>query len=521
MDSHRLWDVRPIGSKRPSSTLALEDREVKKSRTQPHGDDAGGNIPDNELPLPVYGGSSFLTKDVRCSIGNRLNYDSESQVDISMGDASTYDVPTPSRSFEQSPAFTRISSLWDSQGSHFQGHASTLDVRSASQSEQSVSSVFQANEPLSQYQAESLSTESAKDAYSDYDTCFGVVLAVPTSSVSRNNTAHSVPVNLKPFGGTLMIYEQNSNAYAGILSNCQLVNALRQTHLKLDATLFISKDEDLGGINKTKMKKNTTARAAREYSIRIVVYGLMSNKEAAGDLLSDAGCFLQQPYATEVIPGVQYDNPHYLVRPGSEMPKLENLSLGMSQIIMTYHQSQIIRHVKELVRCFNIVINLPRNITHFSLEVIVNILAKVLLLRYSRLMFGDNIEGVPRVGENAPGVMKLAPMVVQALLVRKIDLEFIIWIWYCYLLILQTGADVYETESTHEELEYLGKRVKIFSPISKSCLKISEVQGHWVRCRVYIEVENFRGLDDDPGWLPGNRGERLVKSRVATGPWVF
>lgn len=242
------------------------------------------------------------------------------QLDISMGNTPIYDVPTLSRYFEESPSFIEINGLWDSQGSHFQGHATTPDVRSGI-------GASQANEPLSQDQAESLLTESVKDVYSDYDTCFGVVLAVPTSSFSQKNTAHSVPVNLKPFGGTLMVYEQDSDAYAGILNNCQLANALRQIHLKLDATLFISEEKDLGGINKPKMKKNAPVKAAREYSIRIVIYGLGSNKEAVGDLFSDAGCFLQQPYATEVIPGVPYDNPHYLVRPGAEMPKLENLSL--------------------------------------------------------------------------------------------------------------------------------------------------------------------------------------------------
>ncbi|KAF3059266.1 putative SWI/SNF-related matrix-associated actin-dependent regulator of chromatin subfamily A member 3-like 1 [Daldinia childiae] len=75
------------------------------------------------------------------------------------------------------------------------------------------------------------------------------------------------------------------------------------------------------------MKKNAPIKATRDYSIRIVIYGLRSDKEAAGDLLSDVGCFLQHPYAAEVIPGVQYDNPHYLIRPDAEMPKLENLSL--------------------------------------------------------------------------------------------------------------------------------------------------------------------------------------------------
>lgn len=252
MDNDRLWNQRStIGSKRPSSTLALEDREVKKSRTQPRDNDAGDNIPDNEPPLPVYEDSYFQTQDLRYSHGNLLEYGSGSQLnnltsgeienvsfdsvemgqqmptsiydpmpyideeqpifplgtaqvpdwaqsdlilatetcarnflsqpllidsyfppsvqlDISMGNTPIYDVPTLSRYFEESPSFIEINGLWDSQGSHFQGHATTPDVRSGI-------GASQANEPLSQDQAESLLTESVKDVYSDYDTCFGVV----------------------------------------------------------------------------------------------------------------------------------------------------------------------------------------------------------------------------------------------------------------------------------------------------------------------------------------------------------
>ncbi|KAH8158333.1 hypothetical protein CIB48_g9915 [Xylaria polymorpha] len=51
------------------------------------------------------------------------------------------------------------------------------------------------------------------------------------------------------------------------------------------------------------------------------------DKETAGRLLSDAGIFLQHPSAAEMIPEVRYDNPHYLVRPGTEMPILEQLHL--------------------------------------------------------------------------------------------------------------------------------------------------------------------------------------------------
>jgi hypothetical protein len=46
-------------------------------------------------------------------------------------------------------------------------------------------------------------------------------------------------------------------------------------------------------------------------------------------LLSDAGLFLQQPSAAECIGDIEYCNPHYLVRPGSQMPKLDELSISL------------------------------------------------------------------------------------------------------------------------------------------------------------------------------------------------
>ena len=155
------------------------------------------------------------------------------------------------------------------------------------------------------------------------------MIAEFTSSFALENGAHSVPVNLKPFGGIFMLQSQNSGAHVGILNNSGLVNALRQLHLKPDATVRISEIKDIRESGKPKMKKSASAIAAREYSIRIILYGLRDDKVAIGGLLSDAGFFLQHPYATEIIPEVQYDNPHYLPRPGAEMPKLEHLHLDI------------------------------------------------------------------------------------------------------------------------------------------------------------------------------------------------
>jgi hypothetical protein len=155
------------------------------------------------------------------------------------------------------------------------------------------------------------------------------VIAELTSSFAPENGAHSVPVNLKPFGGVFMLQSQNSGTHVGILNNYGLVNALQQLRLKLDATVLISETKDMRESGKPKVKRSAPAKAAREYSIRIILYGLRDGKVAVGGLLSDAGFFLQHPYAAEIIPEVQYDNPHYLLRPGVEMPKLENLHLDI------------------------------------------------------------------------------------------------------------------------------------------------------------------------------------------------
>lgn len=70
----------------------------------------------------------------------------------------------------------------------------------------------------------------------------------------------------------------------------------------------------------------------------------------------------------------------------------------------------------------------------------VNDWAEALLLCHSRFMFGDNAESVHRIGENASGMMKLSSEMVEVLLVREVDLEVLIWIWYCNLLILQIAT---------------------------------------------------------------------------------
>ncbi|RYP15859.1 hypothetical protein DL765_005473 [Monosporascus sp. GIB2] len=57
----------------------------------------------------------------------------------------------------------------------------------------------------------------------------------------------------------------------------------------------------------------------------------MEDKGDIANPLSDAGLFFQHPALDEYDPGVPYFNPHLLLRPGAEMPKIERLSISDSQ----------------------------------------------------------------------------------------------------------------------------------------------------------------------------------------------
>lgn len=61
----------------------------------------------------------------------------------------------------------------------------------------------------------------------------------------------------------------------------------------------------------------------RECPLRIVISGLSSEGNAIGDVLSNAGLHFQHPSVDDFDARLQkYVNPHWLLRPGAEMPRL-------------------------------------------------------------------------------------------------------------------------------------------------------------------------------------------------------
>ncbi|KAK5631045.1 hypothetical protein RRF57_006760 [Xylaria bambusicola] len=78
----------------------------------------------------------------------------------------------------------------------------------------------------------------------------------------------------------------------------------------------------------TKGKKGKSiSQTASEYALRIVVFGCSEEKASIGRFLSSSGLYLQHPLRTECDVSIDYFNPHYLVRSGGGMPKIEDLSL--------------------------------------------------------------------------------------------------------------------------------------------------------------------------------------------------
>ncbi|KAF8862893.1 hypothetical protein BDZ45DRAFT_702737 [Acephala macrosclerotiorum] len=143
---------------------------------------------------------------------------------------------------------------------------------------------------------------------------------------------------------------QDSRKYAGILSLPALCKLQEEFNIDYVANMVASgsrKDQ------RTASRKATILNSAHDCSVRIVVYGVKSEKYSVGHLLSDAGLYLQHPSDAELYRHVEYWNPHYLLRPGSQMPKLEDLSISPDLSSVTKIDSLDETHKSRFIQIFN------------------------------------------------------------------------------------------------------------------------------------------------------------------------
>ena len=144
------------------------------------------------------------------------------------------------------------------------------------------------------------------------------------SSFTGDQGSNIAPVKIRPCRDILKLYFQDSNKYAGLLALPALCSLLDNFLVKFSATLMAPPPKP----SPIKVKDTKPSFASHECSVRIVIHGLKSEKYAVGELLSNASLYLQQPSATERGTDAEYCNPHYLVRPGCQLPTLEDLAIS-------------------------------------------------------------------------------------------------------------------------------------------------------------------------------------------------
>lgn len=145
------------------------------------------------------------------------------------------------------------------------------------------------------------------------------------SSFKSSSGIKQAPVSIAAYGDILKLSFQDSNKYAGLITSSALSMLLKGRCIQLTATLMAPHDKQNQVSKETKSHKTCSPQ---ECSVRIIVYGLARERVAVGILLSGAGLYLQHPSPCEYDRNVQYINPHYLLRPGSHMPELEQLSIN-------------------------------------------------------------------------------------------------------------------------------------------------------------------------------------------------
>jgi hypothetical protein len=144
------------------------------------------------------------------------------------------------------------------------------------------------------------------------------------SSFTGDQGSYIAPVKIRPCRDILKLYFQDSNKYAGLLALPALCRLLDKFLVKLSATLIASRSKP----SPTTVRNTKNRFASHECSVRIIVYGLKSEKSAVSELLSNATLYLQHPSAMECETDAEYCNPHYLVRPGCQLPVLDEMSIS-------------------------------------------------------------------------------------------------------------------------------------------------------------------------------------------------
>ncbi len=130
-------------------------------------------------------------------------------------------------------------------------------------------------------------------------------------------------------GSVLKMSSQDTRKYAGLITSEPLGQLVRDFSVSLTARILPAERGQPRKKSKEmeKQSKQNADPLRMEIPVRVLVHGLMAEKDVVASFLSDHDLFLQHPFPGELDGSVRYFNPHYLLRPGAEMPDLGRLSL--------------------------------------------------------------------------------------------------------------------------------------------------------------------------------------------------
>lgn len=151
-------------------------------------------------------------------------------------------------------------------------------------------------------------------------------MATAISSFKGSGGTKQASVKAAVYGDMLKLSFEDTGKYAGLIKNAAFARLLETFTVTLAAKL--TAPSSVG--NAISRKKNLKIDLPQDCEVRIVVYGLLAEKQAVGNILGDSGLYLQHPCATECDPMVSYHNPHYLLRPGAQMPAPYEPDVGNS-----------------------------------------------------------------------------------------------------------------------------------------------------------------------------------------------
>lgn len=144
---------------------------------------------------------------------------------------------------------------------------------------------------------------------------------------------------MQPCGSFVKLYTLDSSKYAGIVTEPTLLELLAEPSVEANALLIAP--EPRSSKRKAKGRDSSMQPSSGVKStatLRIVVYGAMRIRANVGNLLSSAGLYFQHPSPLDIQQldlGADYFNPHYLVRPGCQMPRLKDLAINSDDLTPT------------------------------------------------------------------------------------------------------------------------------------------------------------------------------------------